>query len=439
MVSQVEAVAAEVLTWDAALARSLALSVGVLTQGSPLTQASALAVEAFVPTVLTPAETPDPTIRAIPDLNLWLRAKAIPHRDDNQWLMDVPDQSLTFAQCDQKAPCRIKKNATPLGGPSINFLATGGGNSNYEYWQAKQVRASSVYSTAFAPWYVLDADAGTYWHSLNDYNHEFRVTLPTAQAATGYTITPVSASGPPNWSFQGSNDHVAWDTLDTRSSIAWSGTTAQHFTFSNPTAYKHYRFVITSPGLTYMRWSGLTLDGCMMPSVPTFDHEGHVFAVVRSRLANTGQNGTYAHFGSNASVPHYMYEGSLYTDMGITERRSFAMSAATEDITQWHIVESQIQGTELRTYIDGSLINTQTGVTRSWRYPLVVGQYSWDGEQAELMKFDRVLSSGERSQVLSYLDAEHFTAAPTLAWSAALGSLPVTVAVGDVEVVPSLG
>jgi len=52
---------------------------------------------------------------------------------------------------------------------------------------------------------------------------------------------------PKDWTFQGSNDGVNWDILDTvTGETDWNSTIVRIFEIDNKTAYKSYRIVITA-------------------------------------------------------------------------------------------------------------------------------------------------------------------------------------------------
>ncbi len=71
-----------------------------------------------------------------------------------------------------------------------------------------------------------------------------------AWAVNQYTITSANdypARDPKDWTFQGSNDGTNWITLDTRSNESFSSRYLKKtYTFTNDTAYKIYRFLVTA-------------------------------------------------------------------------------------------------------------------------------------------------------------------------------------------------
>ncbi|WP_438011685.1 basic secretory protein-like protein [Sorangium sp. So ce321] len=77
-----------------------------------------------------------------------------------------------------------------------------------------------------------------------------RYELPTAFTIDGYAITSANnlpARDPKSWTLQGSNDGVAWTTLDTRAGQSFRNRFQRnHYFINNTTAYKKYRFNFTS-------------------------------------------------------------------------------------------------------------------------------------------------------------------------------------------------
>ncbi len=70
--------------------------------------------------------------------------------------------------------------------------------------------------------------------------------------ATGYSIisreSPVEATAPKNWTFQGGNDNSHWKTLDTQSNISFAGVEKRTYTFANTTPYRYYRLNVALNG-----------------------------------------------------------------------------------------------------------------------------------------------------------------------------------------------
>lgn len=72
-------------------------------------------------------------------------------------------------------------------------------------------------------------------------------TSPKIIVAYSITAIPDHADGAPTaWTFEGSNDNVDWEVLDTRVSTGWSPREKRFFEFTNATAYRYYRINITA-------------------------------------------------------------------------------------------------------------------------------------------------------------------------------------------------
>lgn len=72
--------------------------------------------------------------------------------------------------------------------------------------------------------------------------------LTTARAVNNYLITAdtTNSGQPTGWTFQGSLNGSAWDTLSTVSGITWSGKTTKSYIISNSVKYLYYRLNITN-------------------------------------------------------------------------------------------------------------------------------------------------------------------------------------------------
>lgn len=78
-----------------------------------------------------------------------------------------------------------------------------------------------------------------------------------------YKIKASSGSGnycPKTWTFEGSNDGVAWTTIDTRTNITgWSAGELKTFDFTNNMTYKKYRLNISSGNSSQIQFSQLSM------------------------------------------------------------------------------------------------------------------------------------------------------------------------------------
>ncbi|WP_339304641.1 hypothetical protein NST33_18745 [Paenibacillus sp. FSL L8-0435] len=85
----------------------------------------------------------------------------------------------------------------------------------------------------------------TGWRGLGTINQWLRYEFPTAKIIAKYSIATWTVSrGTKNWTFEGSNDGMVWDVLDTRINITtWVAGVKQEFIIdsSKVKSYKMYR------------------------------------------------------------------------------------------------------------------------------------------------------------------------------------------------------
>lgn len=106
---------------------------------------------------------------------------------------------------------------------------------------------------AFEPWTAFDGitDPGyNGWAATNGFPQWLQVDYGVNPAVVNrYEIdgnTTLSANAR-DWIVQGSQDGLAWTTLDTRTGVSdWGTTLNQTFDFANQTAYRFYRWTITA-------------------------------------------------------------------------------------------------------------------------------------------------------------------------------------------------
>ena len=113
--------------------------------------------------------------------------------------------------------------------------------------------ADSEYNFAYPPWWAFDHANGTIannWVSaITGFPHWLRYEFPTSHVVTQYTVTCRSdaAACPSAWTFEGSNDGINWDVLDTKSGVtSWSGGEEKVYAIANSTAYTYYQLNISA-------------------------------------------------------------------------------------------------------------------------------------------------------------------------------------------------
>ena len=119
------------------------------------------------------------------------------------------------------------------------------------------VTASSTYSTHSA-YKAADDSFSTSWINQDPASASFipcswMVQFPVAKPAYQYTLSCNSTRYPTAWTFEGSNNGIDWDVLDTQSGEVFSSSyAAVSYEISNETEYLYYRFNISacsSPGI----------------------------------------------------------------------------------------------------------------------------------------------------------------------------------------------
>jgi hypothetical protein len=121
------------------------------------------------------------------------------------------------------------------------------------------VSLGSIGTTNEEDWhFVFDNDGGTRvaFTSLvgviDPATEYVQVQLPVAKTATRYELKTLQSlpeqAAPTAWTFKGSNDGLAWTTLDTQSDVGdWVDNVAKNFAIASPAAFSYYRisFVAT--------------------------------------------------------------------------------------------------------------------------------------------------------------------------------------------------
>jgi hypothetical protein len=105
-------------------------------------------------------------------------------------------------------------------------------------------------------WNAMANDAGGSWQIYGATTGWLRYDFPSPKTIEKYTVMGnnfVTARGPKDWTFEGSNDGINWTVLDTQTGITWVLVTqppndTKEFTFSNTTAYSSYRINVSAIG-----------------------------------------------------------------------------------------------------------------------------------------------------------------------------------------------
>jgi len=137
--------------------------------------------------------------------------------------------------------------------------------------------ASTEYSPDYAAWrgfdrITTDREAGM-WHvgpaAVTTGWLKYDFGSGNAKVVTYYAVTGLSANalggdlnqGPKTWTFEGSNDDIAWTSLDSRTNVPnWANSESRTYSFSNTTAYRYYRINISAnQGGAYLELTELAM------------------------------------------------------------------------------------------------------------------------------------------------------------------------------------
>ncbi|MFH0977887.1 MAG: LamG-like jellyroll fold domain-containing protein, partial [Candidatus Woesearchaeota archaeon] len=159
---------------------------------------------------------------------------------------------------------------------------------------------------------------------------------------TGYSITTFS---PNTWTFQGSNNDIAWTTLDTRTGITWTASEAKTFTLSgNPNAYLYYRLSVSSN------------NGAANTAIYELELMGTLRETVTSQSSNLSKGWAFA-----------VDSKSLYFDYSTNGTNSFTKSASWSPSNNvWYHVAAVRSQNNLTFYVNGTRQGVKqnlTGVT----------------------------------------------------------------------------
>lgn len=154
-----------------------------------------------------------------------------------------------------------------------------------------------------------------------------------------YTLAPA------DWTFEGSNDDVAWDVLDTQTAQSWGSAVSKTYNFANTTAYKYYRLNVSANG------GGTTL---MIYEMAIFGNTADIFS-----LSTTAGTSTLINFTGSPSGTHTAWVvRSSQTKTWETIRGAFTSPVVTT---------YDKLGTYLSDFHNFSVAYAITAVANTWR------------------------------------------------------------------------
>ncbi len=385
----------------------------------------------------------DYTVPSVPEAlsgkRLWLRAK-----DHTGSVTNWIDQSGADNHAYGEQSFTVATASTPGGGKSVVFPS-----GNTGWFRAAGVNARGV-ATASTNFNTTDYPAsnaidskvagalGTTWGS-STLPAWWRLQLFSPEVLTSYRFMPASQY-PIAWTFEGSNNGSTWTTLDTRSGQAPTvGAWTTPYTFTNANPYTYYRINVTSAsGGSIVHFYEIELGG--VSNIPTAA-PGEIWAVVKSTangaLWDGGNEFTYYPFGTE-----------IYENFGLNARTNFTQ---TMSVASWRLYRITHSGTVWEAFLDNTSQKTLTGgaATPYWQPTFPIGKgkdlstYRLTGNVAEVLGFNRQLTSGEVADLITYFNNEHGLTVPGGATGItgvlnAVGPVPTGSLTGTVTPPPSI-
>jgi len=140
--------------------------------------------------------------------------------------------------------------------------------------------ASSKLGAAYAAWKAFIHDITSEWIANGSPTGWLKFDFGAGNTKTvgKYTLSAISPMGgnapncPKTWTFEGSNNDVDWDILDTQTDVpVWAEQEMRTYFFSNATAYRYYRInVSASQGGNYLTIAELELMEWAAAETTTF-------------------------------------------------------------------------------------------------------------------------------------------------------------------------
>ncbi len=182
---------------------------------------------------------------------------------------------------------------------------------------------------AIPAWLKIDRGAGN-------------AVQPTSYSLTGQGVGFTNRN-PRNWTFDGSNNNVDWDVLDTRTGVTFAAAETKEFSCTAATGYRYFRVSISAvDGGTYA-----AIQRCkIFSSASTKTHFPVLVSGVYSYLATTA-NGGDVESASGHDIAFYADE-ALTTPLG---HEVLSWSPTTGQLAAWVKVPSLSEGTDTEIYL----------------------------------------------------------------------------------------
>ncbi|OAM91858.1 hypothetical protein AW736_26520 [Termitidicoccus mucosus] len=295
-------------------------------------------------------------------------------------------------------------------------------------WQELQRKAGDgTYAAIARPAGTSHVDAGlepgqTYTYRIRTHtpadasawSNEAAITIPAETETTGPAI-PLSALR--LW--------LKADTLQTGKIVLWRDQSGKGSHAAAPSIIYAPQAATDATGKKSAYFAAAQNQRLALPNLMNGATEGEVFIVLKTESTKPSSMRGLWRMGHSNSSYYPNTDGTLADHFGASTSRSLATPLA--DITQWHVFNVSSEAGEWIARINGAMQHRAISNTVTWNTSPLLGSngiYYFDGDIAEVLVFDEVLSEAERVTVQDYLVGRHRLAG-TNGTLAAPGSLTV--------------
>ncbi len=157
-------------------------------------------------------------------------------------------------------------------------------------------------------------------------------------------------------------------------------------------------------GLPVVHFAASQSQFFQLPNFMNGASTGELFIVVRAASAKpTNGSGLFSNFGANHGTFYPASDGMIYDDFGSTNQQEVGLPPA--NITAFNLYNVTSANGPWVARMNGVPFNSFTGNSVSFRTNPMLGQGGgdFDGDIAEMIVYDHVLSNAERAEVSKYL------------------------------------
>jgi hypothetical protein len=289
------------------------------------------------------------------------------------------------------------------------------------------------------PLYAFDSFPNNYWTTASGATGWVSVQYVSAKTVTKYSVARRDDSptrNPKDWTLEGSNNGSTWTVIDTRTNITWptAGELKRFTVNGTPGAYTYYRLNVTANnGDSFLSVATISLnDETLMIDSSGNNRHGFYYKVTMGAAGGlTGDTDTAATFNGADAFAHvvpyaawmdpanFTLEARLKTtqsgirsiwDRDEQSLRSwqFRMNGGALEFIKiaggivtithpstlangaWHHVAATYDGTNLKFYIDGTLVKTTAMTSPAGQATAIRIGANWSGGNASALWTDQL-------------------------------------------------